>query len=65
MKYQINRELIRQKIAAEGLARDEAAAKIGVSVAMLAHILKSGTCGGKDLGKVAKFVGVPAYQLVI
>ena len=64
MKYRINRELVRQKIADEKLTREEAAAQIGISVAMLAHITKSGECDGIHLGKLAKFVGVPAYRLV-
>lgn len=65
MRYRINRELVRQKIDDEKLTREEAAAQIGISVAMLAHIMKSGECGGVDLGKLAKFAGVPVYQLVI
>ena len=65
MKYKVDRELIRQKISDEKLTREEAAEKIGISVALLAHIVKSGTCTGMTLGKLAKFVGVPAYRLVI
>lgn len=65
MKYKINRELVRKKIFAEKLSLEEAAARIGISPSTLSEILRTGQCAGMSLGKLAKFVDVPAWQLVI
>lgn len=65
MKYRFNQGLVRQKISDEKMTREEAAARIGISVAMFAHIMKSGECDGIHLGKLARFAGVPVYRLVI
>lgn len=65
MKYKIDRELVRRKIVKEKLTQAEAAARIGISSSTLSEIMKTGQCAGMSLGKLAKFVDVPAWLLVI
>lgn len=65
MKYKINRDPLRAKIEAEKMTHEEAAARIGISASTLSDIMITGRCTGMNLGKIAKFVGLPAWQIVI
>ena len=64
MKYRINCDPLRAKIEAEKLTHEAAAKRIGISSSTLSEIKLTARCSGVTLGKVAKFVGLPAWKLV-
>lgn len=57
-------ELIKQKIAEKGLTRAKAAEQAGISPATLSKILATGTSGAINIGKLARLIGVKAWELV-
>ena len=57
-------EIIRKKIAEENLTIYAAAKQAGMSHYTLYAVLERGTCNGTTLGKLARFAGVKAYELV-
>lgn len=56
--------LVRQRIAELDITQKAAAEKIGISNQALSEILRRGTCNGTTLGKLARFAGVKAYEMV-
>lgn len=61
---QIRLDLVKKGIADKKLTRAAAAEQIGISDAALAYIMKTGACGSINLGKLAKFLGIPAWELI-
>lgn len=60
----IKTQLVRQAIFDQGLTQKAAAEKIGMSYQGLCEVLQRGTCNGTTLGKLARFAGVKAYEMV-
>lgn len=61
---QIKTELLKKALEAQKLTPEAAAEKIGVTPATLRRIIRTGDCGGIHIGKVARFLGVPVWELV-
>ena len=60
----IKTELIRRKMREQRLTIREAAAKAGISESTMYHAMERCTCNGTTLGKLARFAGVKAYEMV-
>ena len=60
----IKTELIRFTLAERNIPMTQAAQEAGVSYGNFCEIMKRGTCNGTTLGKLARFCGVKAWELV-
>lgn len=60
----IKTQLVTQAMFDQGLTQKAAAEKIGISAQALCEALRRGTCSGITLGKLARFCGVKAYEMV-
>lgn len=65
MNYRINRELVRQKIEDKKLMPTEAAERIGISYSAFWEIMLTGMCSPINIGKIAKFLDVQVWELLI
>lgn len=57
-------DLIRQRMTALNLTQKAAAEKAGIPYGSFNEMMRRGTCNGTTLGKLARFAGVKAYELV-
>ena len=64
MKMKIKTDLIRKKIDSEKMTLLAASEKARIPYGSFLEIMRRGTCNGTTLGKLARFVGVKAYELV-
>lgn len=56
--------LIKSELKARGLNYEQAAEDMDIPEKTLAHIIQRGTCNAINLGKIAKFLGLPIWELV-
>lgn len=60
----IKTDQIRKKINGEKMTMKAAAEKAHIPYGSFVEIMNRGTCNGTTLGKLARFMGVKAYELV-
>lgn len=63
-KIKINVVRIRAEMAKKGLSVEKAAEKIGVTQSRFRTILSEGKCDAFTLGKIARVLGLQAWELV-
>lgn len=60
----IKKALVKEKMKEQGLTQEEAAKKCGIRAEVFRVILAYGNCDGKNIGKLAKGLGVAVWELV-
>lgn len=60
----VKKELIKEKLKEKELTREQAAELMDIPVATLAHIMRAGACNAINLGRLAKLLDVPVWELV-
>jgi len=63
-KININVGRVRAGMAAKGLTIKETAELIGVTRHSLDQILRAGRCQAFMMGRIARVLGIPVYELV-
>lgn len=60
----INTDLIRKALADQGIKQEIAAERCGMPTGTFAGALKRGSCSARTLGKLAKGLNLPVWELV-
>lgn len=63
-KYRINVGRIKAEMAKKGMSQEAAAEKIGITQGRFRIILSQGKCAAFTLGKIARVLGLQAWELV-
>lgn len=63
-KIKINTGRVRSAMAAKGLGMQEMAEKIGASRSSFDKILREGRCAAFMLGRIARVLDVPVWEMV-
>ena len=63
-KYRINVGRIKAEMAKKGMSIESAAEEIGITQNRFSTILSEGKCAAFTLGKIARVLGVQAWELV-
>lgn len=64
MKIRINVGRIKTAMAAKGLTNETAAEQAGISRGSFDRILREGRCAAFTLGKIARVMDIPVWELV-
>lgn len=64
MKIRINVGRIKAAMAAKGLTNEAAAEQAGISRGSFDRILREGCCAALTLGKIARVMDIPVWELV-
>lgn len=64
MKIRINVGRIKADMASKNLTIMEVAKQTGINRSYFGRILKDGLCSAFMLGKIAKVLGIPVWELV-
>lgn len=63
-KIKINIGRVKAVMAAKGLTNEAAAEQAGINRSSFDRILREGHCAAFTLGKIAKVLGIPVWELV-
>lgn len=63
-KIKINTGRVRSAMAAKQMSQEETAKQLGTSVSNLRRILTDGKCAAFMLGRIARALEVPVWELV-
>ena len=63
-KIKVNVGRVKAGMAAKGLSHEEAAKQAGTSRSSFDKILREGRCAAFMLGRIARALGVPVWELV-
>lgn len=64
MKIKINVGRVKAALASKGLTTEEAAEKAGITQSRFRRILSEGQCSSISLGRIARVLGMQAWELV-